>query len=593
MQATPTIVAVPSPTGDAATAAATRTAPATETRVLALSPTVVSATAVAATPTAAVAAPPTATLGATAPPTPGTGGTPGATGASPTEDTSLGPTPTYAPEADWPTDAPPTPFAPPQPIAEAATLAVPEAPPLTTFAAALRAEAQGDLAGQEGRSLYQMALRLDPAGQQLFGHERVTLTNGQDAPLREVVFRLYPNFPGVFDERRSPTGFPRLQVGAARVGNAPAEVRYLAGNTAAAVVLPEPIPPGAQQTVDLEFRLSTQGLGPAPDLWYFKSFYPLLAVYDRDGWRLDVTAFPDQVFAESSFYVVDWSVPVGVVLASSGTETTDTASDGLDRHHIVAGPVREFAATASPRYRQDTLQVDDITVRSTALITDTEQATVDLDIAAKSLEVYNTLIGAYPFNELDMVLTPGGGGGIEFPGYVMISHLRAGNYLREHVVSHEVAHQWWYSLVGDDIYREPWLDESFADYTTYLYLQRTAGQTIANQVFQQQTAGGWPGYSGKVETADPTNGKRVGSAIWEFENFEEYDGIIYGKGPVFLERLRRLLGDDAFFRLLKTHYARNKYGVTTGRIFLAEALDVAGAKAPEVRELYQAWIEGR
>jgi aminopeptidase N len=262
-------------------------------------------------------------------------------------------------------------------------------------------------------------------------------------------------------------------------------------------------------------------------------------------------------------------------------------------HHILAGPVREFAASASSRYTQETRRQDDITIRATMLMTDTEQAEEDLGYAVEAVRVYNDLFGAYPFNELDMLLTPDGSGGIEFPGYVMISHLRNLSYLREHVVSHEVAHQWWFSLVGDDIYRESWLDESFADYSTYLYLQETAGQQVAEQVFQQQTAGGWPGYPGRVDTADPHEGKRVGAAIWEFKDFGEYDGIIYGKGPVFLERLRRVLGDDAFFRLLQTHFVRNKYGIATGRTFLAEAESVAGANAPAVRTLYLAWIEGQ
>jgi hypothetical protein len=360
-----------------------------------------------------------------------------------------------------------------------------------------------------------------------------------------------------------------------------------------AIPLPQPLPPGARQTVELEFRLSTDGLGPAPDVWYFKSFYPLLAVYDAGGWRLDVTDFPDQTYAESSFYTVDWTVPQNIVLASSGTETGQTPAGDAVTHHILAGPVREFAATASARYRQETRAVDGITIRATALLTDTEQAGVDLGIAGQSLQLYDTLFGQYPFNDFDIVLTPDTGGGIEFPGYVMVSHARPTNHVREHIVSHEVAHQWWYSLLGDDIYREAWLDESFADYSTYLYLQKTAGAAVADQVFAQQIAGVWPGYTGNVKTADPFTGKRVGSALWEFRDFAEYDGIIYGKGPVFLQRLRLLLGDARFFRLLQEHYQRSKYNITTGRIFLSEAVAIAGPDASTVEKLYRQWIDGQ
>ena len=89
--------------------------------------------------------------------------------------------------------------------------------------------------------MYQIALRLDPAGGYLWGRERVAFTNHGSDSLRRVVLRLYPNFPGTFDERDTPTGFGRLQVGAARVADAPAEVGYMAGNTAVAI----PAGPGA------------------------------------------------------------------------------------------------------------------------------------------------------------------------------------------------------------------------------------------------------------------------------------------------------------------------------------------------------------
>jgi hypothetical protein len=533
--------------------------------------------------------PPTNTPEPTAPP-PTSTTTPDA---SATALAALPPPPTYAPEPTWPTRRQPTPFPPPAAISTAADLPLPDAPPLDAYTATLRPEFAGDLAGQEGRSVYQIALRLDSPKQQLLGRERITLTNRSTAPYTRVVLRLYPNFPGVMDERDSPTGFPRLRVGAATVDDAPAEVSYLAHNTAVAVALPAPLAPGARTSVEVQFRLSTAGLGPASDMWYFKSFYPMLAVFEGGDWRLDVTDFPDQVFAESSFYAVDFDVPANLTLASSGTETGRTAGGGRVVHHILAGPVREFAATAGRRYRQHTRQVGDVTVRATGLLTDTRQMDEDLGYAAQALDVYSQTFGAYPFNELDLLLTPDGAGGIEFPGYVMVSHLPSWAHLRAHVVAHEVAHQWWYSLVGDDIFREAWLDESFADYSSYVFLQKTAGADAADDVFENQIAATWPEWQGDVASADPADGKRIGSALWEFADFDDYDGIIYGKGPVFLARLRALLGDDRFFHLLQIHFQNNKYEVTTGRTFLREALEVAGADAPAVQTLYLQWIEGR
>jgi nucleoside-diphosphate-sugar epimerase len=58
-------------------------------------------------------------------------------------------------------------------------------------------------------------------------------------------------------------------------------------------------------------------------------------------------------------------------------------------------------------------------------------------------------------------------------------------------------------------------------------------------------------------------------------------------------RLRLLMGDDAFFAGMQAHFAADKYGVTSGREFLATMLAHAGDKAADVAALYQAWIEGQ
>ncbi len=61
-----------------------------------------------------------------------------------------------------------------------------------------------------------------------------------------------------------------------------------------------------------------------------------------------------------------------------------------------------------------------------------------------------------------MAITPGLDGGIEFPGHVMQGPGTVGR-----TTPHEVAHQWFYGLVGDDQGRDPWLDEGLASYAEF------------------------------------------------------------------------------------------------------------------------------
>ena len=71
------------------------------------------------------------------------------------------------------------------------------------------------------------------------------------------------------------------------------------------------------------------------------------------------------------------------------------------------------------------------------------------------MTAYTRWYGAYRAPELDIVLWDGPGG-MEWPELLMS---RSGS------IAHEVAHQWWYGIVGNDQYTEPWLDEAFATYS--------------------------------------------------------------------------------------------------------------------------------
>ncbi len=70
--------------------------------------------------------------------------------------------------------------------------------------------------------------------------------------------------------------------------------------------------------------------------------------------------------------------------------------------------------------------------------------------------------GAYPYGEIDMILHNNFWfGGMEYPGLVL-------SQASATPVIHELGHQWFYGIVGDDEYTTPWLDEGFTDYATDL-----------------------------------------------------------------------------------------------------------------------------
>src|SRR5262249_13627153 len=104
----------------------------------------------------------------------------------------------------------------------------------------------------------------------------------------------------------------------------------------------------------------------------------------------------------------------------------------------------------------------------------------DLDLLSHALGDYVNRLGAFPWPKVAVAVTPGFTGGIELPLFIMQA---PGSEPRS--VVHELAHQWFYSLVGNNQARDPWLDEGLASYVEFVEigsLERNRARTIPSGV---------------------------------------------------------------------------------------------------------------
>src|SRR5690606_28983708 len=112
--------------------------------------------------------------------------------------------------------------------------------------------------------------------------------------------------------------------------------------------------------------------------------------------------------------------------AASGTEIEVRAGKdaGTLVHRYVAPLMRDFALFASEQYVTLSGAQDGVTI---TLYYDPAQpdagpiAQIGLILAQQAVSLFNDIFGAYPFAELDMVQTPTGAGGIEYPGLFVVS----------------------------------------------------------------------------------------------------------------------------------------------------------------------------
>ncbi|MEP7190948.1 MAG: M1 family aminopeptidase, partial [Roseiflexaceae bacterium] len=205
---------------------------------------------------------------------------------------------------------------------------------------------------------------------------------------------------------------------------------------------------------------------------------------------------------------------------------------------------------------------------------------IALQAASDALRIFNRRYGRYPLAELDVVeFAARTFLGVEYPGIVLIEQAlyENGNGLAV-TVAHEVAHQWWYSQVGNNVQTASWLDEALASYSQIVYQEEVNGPDAAErelegfrQRYRQAIA---DGRDAKVE--QPNTAFRG-----------NYVSIVYGKAVLFFQALRKQIGDEAFDRFLHAHYAQHRYGYIGGGDLLADA---EGACGCELDGLYANWI---
>jgi aminopeptidase N len=316
--------------------------------------------------------------------------------------------------------------------------------------------------------------------------------------------------------------------------------------------------------------------------------YPMICVYDDEGWNEELPAqYGDIVYADMSFYIVRVSAPKDLTLVTSGRRIASDEA-GQDQTIVVAsGPARDFFMAASPRYQELTRRVGEVTIRSYASRASAAGSQFTLDTAADALQAFGKRVAPYPYSELDFVATPNLALGIEYPGAIALTirTYEVGTQPRgsadaavlESTVAHEVAHQIFYNLVGNDQLDDPWLDEALAQYLTLQYYNDIYGGN-AGQGFHAYLNSRWE----KVGFAKIP----IGLPVAAYQP-EEYGPIVYGRGPLFVAALQEQMGAPAFDAFLQEYSESLSWDIATPQAFQSLAEKHC---ACDLDALFQEWV---
>jgi hypothetical protein len=149
-------------------------------------------------------------------------------------------------------------------------------------------------------------------------------------------------------------------------------------------------------------------------------------------------------------------------------------------------------------------------------------------------------------------------------------------------IAHEIAHQWWGQAVGWRNYHEQWLSEGFAQYFAAMYAQHQKGDDLFASVLRQFRKWG-------IDATDQGPiylGYRLGHIRGESRVFR---ALVYNKGAAVLHMLRRLVGDEPFFRGLRRFYREQRFRKAGTEDFRAAMEKETGRP---LERFFQQWIYG-
>ncbi|MDP8924045.1 MAG: M1 family metallopeptidase [Chloroflexota bacterium] len=380
----------------------------------------------------------------------------------------------------------------------------------------------------------------------------VTLRNPVGVPLDSVAFRVVPASVGTFMLHGATVD------GTAAGGRLDGSILELP--------LAAPLEPGSIAEIALRYSMQLprdpNRLVASGDTVTLGSWFPILSVH-RGDW--DRRQFVDT--GDANFSVVaDYDVAITTSRSAEVAAPGQLVERSGTRWRFTGSNLRDFALAISPTYLPYESRAGEATVR--AYFASEATSRLIADRAATFLQWLSDRLGPYAYPTLTIAGAglPASFGGLEYPAFIILSQRSAvpepfiGSGL-DALLLHEVVHQWFYSIVGNDQIADPWLDEALTTYVTYLYYAEVE-PSLAPAVYQRTIAGG--------------GSAPVDSAVTEFASDPPYFEVVYRRGARFLDALHGHLGHAQFIELLRQYVAIHRDRIATPRAFLDLAQSLAG-----------------
>lgn len=411
-------------------------------------------------------------------------------------------------------------------------------------------------------------------GKTLYASQTVYYKNRTDVTLNCVDFHLYPN---AFreDAKFKPVSFSSearayyngksyggIDIESVSVNNKTQEVNVCGEDKNILEVKTDELYPGDEAKIFIAYKVKLPNVrhrfGYGENTYNFGNFYPVACVYEDGGFVQDTYSYNgDPFYSDMANYNIKLKVSNDFILASSGTQQSKKSNDAITTYEINAKVVRDFAFVLSRDFKVLTKKCGNTLVYYYHF--DDGNAEKSLKTSCDSIETFNKLFGEYPYSTLSVVESDFVHGGMEYPTLVYISAQVSDYEEYTNVIVHEIAHQWWYGLVGNDEYKNAWQDEALAEVSTLLFYEENDSYGISVSGKKKILNDNYAMFLDVFRSVYGKVDESMTRSLDEYKSETEYTYITYVKGNIMFCDLKDFVGKKKFVKSLKKYFEKCVY----------------------------------
>ncbi len=441
--------------------------------------------------------------------------------------------------------------------------------------------------GQQGenRHHYAIEVSLDTALHTITGKSVISYYNNTDSDLRSIYMHLWAN---AYSNNSTPLVTQMLQMGFTDIYFQKKEERgrYLNinfsdleknnlniayqddSNEILKLDLPKLLKAGERISIQCDFTIKIPELisrmGYSKEYYQICQWYPKVAKYDNQRWHTMPYLHLGEYFSDFADYEVKINLPAGFQAVATGTEAIEQSG------YFTAQNVTDFAWFASSDL---TIEEENITINGQSVFLQvakhqkSESWDEAMDFLKRSVEFYTEEVGSYPYKEAKVVLSDAAGdSGMEYPTITIIGNTKEKEIV-DHLIAHEVGHNWFYGAISSNERRYPWMDEGINSFYDHKYHKRYYNKFPYDNSVPQRLRDDDKDYTSSYSLVGSVllNQMKAGKSEPSDLHSDDYSALNYGlsayeKPAQAFNYLEDYLGEALFKECVKTYYQTYKFG---------------------------------